>query len=328
MLSVSYERAVENSPDAGASALAEIAGLMREARYPDALRRLLTEASFESALNTPDWVRESCFYYFALFCLRAGRRDLFQELSAVTGPLRSDTEVLEYGEHRRRVGELLPRQRAAVEAGAPSILILSLPKSASAFVSNALADMLGLAPVRLDYDDGAIDDGLLRHFALGGCVTHNHLPATARNLAALRRLWAGRPVFIQLRDPRAAIWSMHHHVNGRRRKACLEEVVAAHYGQFVDWIDGWLSAQELVSGVELVRFEQVAADAEAVFRRILERCGAPSSALDDWKARGGSEAAYNLRSGDPDEWRRALPADLQDRLRQATPRRVLDFFEA
>lgn len=325
MLSVSFDRIAQNPAEA-APILEDIAGLIREEHYPEALRRLLAIAEFANAHMNPDFIREACFYYFAHLCLRTGQRELFDEFSFLTGPVRSDAALLEYAEHRRKVEELLAHQRAAVAAGLPSILIFSLPKSASALLSNSLADSLGLALVRLDYEDGAIDDSLLRHFALGGCVTHNHLAATARNLSALRRLWNG-PVFVQVRDPRAAIWSMYHHVNKRLRKATLEEVVAEHYGSFVAWLDGWFASAGLIDGLEFIRFEEVARDLKGVQRRILSACGAPQSALAAIEAPTDANVSYNFRSGDPDEWRRALAPELQERLRTATPKRVLDFFE-
>lgn len=326
MLSVSFDSAVTADPEGVATALEEIAALIREEHYPEALRRLLARAEFRNAGMNTDFIREACFYYFALFCLRARQRELFDELSFVTGPVRSDAEVLEYGEHRRRADELLSRQRAAANAGYPSFLIFSLPKSASALISNSLADMLGLALVRMDYDDGAIDDNLLRHFALGGCVTHNHLAATPRNLSALRRLWNG-PVFIQVRDPRAAVWSMYHHVNKLLYKASLDEVVTEYYASYAAWIDGWLAAREVIDNLEILRFEEVVGDLEGVLRRLLERHDAPAKAYAALAARGTAEPTYNLRSGDPYEWRCMLSPELQERLRDATPKRVLDFFE-
>ena len=153
-----------------------------------------------------------------------------------------------------------------------------------------------------------------------------HLSATARNLEVLRQLWE-RPIFVQVRDPREAIWSFYHHTNKLLEKASLEEVIARHYAEYVGWIEGWASAATTLSNITFIRYNEIRKDAGAVIRSVLHASGLDPALYDRWRATDGSARTYNLRSGDPGEWQREIDPALRDRLLQQTPPHIIELLQ-
>ena len=211
----------------------------------------------------------------------------------------------------------------------PSILINTVPKSASESIWNRLAEGLGLAQGHISvflYPDCSVVPSRTAFAARGGLISKEHLPASAHNLSILAEHDFRRIVF-HLRDPRQVIVSWAHFVRDDvsmrlmgplwRKVVPPHRVLSADMSTLLDWcIDNFLPLLlEFVEG-----WRRVAADETSGFRvrffsfeRFLDE---PQGYLDDamafleidpasFRAEARAEVVH-LRKGEKDEWRGVL----------------------
>jgi hypothetical protein len=156
------------------------------------------------------WRFAGC-YNLALVLERAERFDearAYMERSELDAA--PDGEPLLYPSMVLTAAELCERQEHSLQkCSSRPIIISSLPRSASGFVSSTLAALFDAPLMRVSLVDCVVERWV-RQVNRGGAVTHNHFPATGGNLEALARAGVER-IFVQVRDPREAIWSLHHH---------------------------------------------------------------------------------------------------------------------
>ncbi len=244
---------------------------------------------------------------------------------------------------RQTAEQFAARRSAAIARGRGSLIINTVPKSASESIWNRLAEGLGLAQCYLSiglYPECTLVPSRVAFAAQGGLIAKEHLPATPHNLELLRRHGLGRMVF-HLRDPRQATLSWAHFVKDDVASRLLApiwrqvvpdaEVLAAGLPAVIDWsidvylprliafIEGWVEAADAAdSGIEVafLRFEDFVADGDGYLRRALEHFGIDPGDF-AWDA-----AAENvhLRRGLTEEWREAFSRAQRERAWAALPK--------
>ena len=244
--------------------------------------------------------------------------------------------------------EFLDRRQAAAAQGLPSILINTVPKSASESIWNKLAQGLGLAQSHLSvglYPDCCLVPARVQSAISGGLIAKEHIPASAHNLQVLGDQGLTKVVF-HVRDPRQATLSWAHFVHDDvsmrlmgpiwRKVVPPAAVLRADLTQLIDWcIDhylpqlvdfmrGWTDLEKAPdSKVEVLflTFETFLTDPHSYFGSVLEFTGIdPALYAEDAVAE-----VVHLRKGQTEEWRgvftkaqqqRAwshIPADLAER---------------
>jgi tetratricopeptide (TPR) repeat protein len=194
-----------------------------------------------------------------------------------------------------------------------SVLCTSLPKSGSTFLFYVLCQTLGLSDKRIgiqshkDHLDFHVVASLLKYFALGGGISHDHIPATAENLQLMLSLWPTK-IWVHVRDPRDAATSAYHQLLGegqgcgelRERRLHKLSIQRAHIAamgyaneeglrefvqtvtldRFTDFIAKWLNAaDQYPDRIFVTRFEDLVMDGKAFFARIERTLGVCGGAL-------------------------------------------------
>jgi len=273
-------------------------------------------------------------YNLALACHWAGRYDdarHFMELSAL--PAGGDFDFLLYHDRLALSQELAARQERAISAGKPAILFTALPKSASAFLSNSIAELLDVPVFRASV--GGVRNGwVVSRWAAqinrGGATTHEHYRALTTNVDAL--VQAGvRRIFVQIRDPRAAWWSFFHHATSRSDVAWRVPPPEVWYADAINWLTSWIDARSRPDGpfrVVFVSYDDMRLRPEDTIGRIFEEVGycVPNTEIARYfdARRQSGRRPENFRVGEPDDWRRGLAPDLAAQFWRDTPVSVRD----
>lgn len=228
------------------------------------------------------------------------------------------------------------RIAAAKARGLPSVLINTVPKSASESIWNRLAEGLGLAQGHISlflYPDCSVVPSRAAVAAQGGIISKEHLPASAHNLTVLAEHGFQRIVF-HLRDPRQVTVSWAHFVRDDvsmrlmgplwRKVVPPHVVLSADLSTLLDWcIDNFLPLLlEFVAGWREVAESEIAPfDIRFLsFERFLDD---PNGYLDEaldflqidpahFSAEAEAEVVH-LRKGEKDEWRDVLSKEQRAR---------------
>lgn len=252
---------------------------------------------------------------------------------AASGPLASRLGIPTFPNaflERSRVDE---GARAAGASGALSrpIVIATLPKSGTEFLTDALSRGLGLGNLGLLFVNGIFPDVALSRMAVPRLLTLrtlcvSHCAPTRYNQIEL----SGRidRMVVHVRDPRQAIVSWCHFLPRVIREA--DPIQAKHFGlpggfaswafddqlawlvehhlrHWIRWVQGWHAASidpEFRTRILFTRQEDLVEDQEAFFGRILEFYELDRAAftLPEQPVAG----KRNYRSGETAEWRRVL----------------------
>ncbi len=241
------------------------------------------------------------------------------------------------------------RRRRGIERGLPSLLINTVPKSASESIWNRLAEGLGLGQCHLSlglFPDCCLIPARLHSAAEGGLVIKEHIQATAHNRKHLAAAGFTKMVF-HVRDPRQAVLSWAHFVHDDvamrlmgpvwRKIVPPAGILRAELPVLIDWsietylpllIDfmlGWTQLpQEEQPEIDVLflTFEQFRTEPERYFAQIL-------SFYDIDPAHFASEAeaeVVHLRKGLTEEWRDVFTAEQKARAWQLIPRDLADAF--
>ncbi len=248
---------------------------------------------------------------------------------------------------RTSVKEFTLRRRVGIERGAPSIVINTVPKSASESIWNKLAEGLRFGQSHLSvglFPDCCLVPLRAQAAAEGALIAKEHLAATDFNLKVLADHGLGR-VVCHLRDPRQATLSWAHFVRDDVSMRLLApiwrkivppvSVPKDDLGALIDWcIENYLPllvdfarrwrdvGDSARQGLEVLflSFEEFRTEPERYFERVLEFYGIDGEAF----AAEAEAEVVHLRKGRLDEWRDAftpaqkarawelLPADLAD----------------
>ena len=218
------------------------------------------------------------------------------------------------------------RRQAAIAAGRQTILITTVPKSASESIWNRLAEGLSLGQCHLSlglFPDCCLLPSRVHFAARGGLIAKEHIAATAHNRKTLVEFGLDRLV-VHLRDPRQALLSWVHFVRDDAsqrllapmwRKIVPPSVVFSrsleaqlywgidHYLPYlVDFVRDWTAADDDPDSglrVHFASFERFRLDPQGYLDGVLDFYDIDRAAF-----RQDSEAeVVHLRKGLIDEWR-------------------------
>lgn len=300
----------------------------------DLFARIQVRHTIVDVVNDESALRQQALYYLMTLYISLGWEERADAIAEVIGPIAVDYPMLIHEQHFHLTGIEARRQADAIGRGIPSIFIVSLPKSASATVTNGLRELLRLASVSLKWSE-RMRRHLVANFMRGGCITHGHYIPDEANLSIIRNS-ALHTLFLQIRDPRQAAWSMHHHLrrtqaSGESSDVGMEAEVLRHFERWCDWLKAWSAfARDPESDCEvhLIQYDDVRTDLGAVLMQVAAAIGVPElKAVERRWYEIKSRVAYrNFRSGDPNEWRSALSAATREAMYDRTPQEVRRLF--
>jgi hypothetical protein len=249
-----------------------------------------------------------------------------------SGTLPSDGGDLVFSEHQRASLELRRLQDLAKQRGIPSFLIASMPRSASASLTQTLAAKLDAPLMRVSC--GQIPSYYLvprwlNCFSPGGAVLHDHFGAVPFNLKTLRD-GGYRKVFIRVRDPRPAAASMANLLNRRYGTPghidYESQVIWLCEQYFIPWIADWLTAAgDAGTGLQIHWLAQPSRAIAAMARDVLTVLAPEYPALERYLGADVAEVRANYATADEEAWRKDISKSAQERLWQAVPPNVKDF---
>ena len=228
------------------------------------------------------------------------------------------------------------RRQAAIAAGRQTILITTVPKSASESIWNKLAEGLSLGQCHLSlglFPDCCLLPSRVHFAAQGGLIVKEHIGATAHNRSTLVEFGLDR-VVVHLRDPRQAMLSWVHFVRddisrrllaplwrkivppsevfARSLEAQLDWGIDRYLPYLIDFVQDWTEAEDdPESGlrVHFASFERFRLDPEGYMDGVLDFYDVDKAAF-----RQDSEAeVVHLRKGLIDEWREVLTPAQKER---------------
>lgn len=259
---------------------------------------------------------------------------LMQDLDIPLNPIRASAE------------EFAARRATSTARGLPTILLTTLPKSASESIWNKLAEGLGLAQCHLSlglFPECTLVPARVRAAAAGGgaggIIVKEHIGPTPHNLETLARNGLTR-IIVHHRDPRQATLSWAHFarddINQRlmaplwRKTVPPAEILARDLDAILDWclahympllinfLRDWRAvaadSKQPIS-VLFSSFEQFRTDPDAYFDRVLSFYDIGKGIYTD----AAKAEVVHLRKGRVDEWRNVFTAAQQRRAWEQIP---------
>jgi hypothetical protein len=229
-----------------------------------------------------------------------------------------------FADHQRDSVALRRQQQAAAARGIPSIVLASLPRSASASLTQTIARFFDMPSMRVSsgrFPDFHIVPRWLNAFTPGGAILHDHFGAVPFNLQALRD-GNVREVFVRVRDPRPAACSHVRLSDGkhatRGRSEFEERAISLYANTFIPWLTRWIAvATDAQAGVEVRWLLQAQAEIGAAARAIAAHLAPRHPALERYSEM--PEITANFVSGDDQAWRKAISQEGQNRMWAVTP---------
>ncbi len=239
-----------------------------------------------------------------------------RELELALNPIRSDTAAF------------CARWRSARARGLPTLLLVTMPKSASETIWNRVAAGLDLPQTHLSlglFPHCCLLASRMRQARQGGLTSKEHILPTAHNLALLWEHGIDRLV-VHLRDPRQAVLSWAHFVQedvAQRRmgaiwrstvppravldrgfEAVLDWCIDTVLPRFVDFARAWGECAGQGGNLPRIRiltYERFLADPGDYMEVLLGHFDIPAETFDAQAA--AAAASVHLRQGRVDEWR-------------------------
>jgi hypothetical protein len=229
-------------------------------------------------------------------------------------------------------------------AALPSIIVASLPKSGTKYISSTIKQTLDCRLKRSLYKGRFPRNTVLPHmaaeFAKGGLVLACHLSCSGDNMRVLAEHGLKKLV-LHVRDPRACAYSWFHYYRQKptilaRAKPSPEAFLALsdeqqiehHIGAFfancVAWLSAWSDFLDANPDTQILvtSHDRLATDPQGFFEEILQFYGiAADRVLQPMK-----DAGVNFRSGDRSEWRRSIAPAQIERMTAMMPQRLFDRF--
>ena len=240
-----------------------------------------------------------------------------------------------FADHVRESLALHESMMAARTRGMPSVLIASMPRSASASLTLSLAATMDAPIVRLsagEFPNAYLMLPWLTSFMPGGAVTHDHFGASPFNLSTLEEAGV-REVFVLVRDPRAAAASAVG-LDAASYGAVLPtartefSIVDGTIRTFIPWLIEWLAASRLSSPkVRWLKSHEVRLDMAQSALNILESYRHFYPAVEPLLRVPGKEVRANFVVGDDSAWRLRVSPAGRERLWDAMPSEIIELLE-
>ncbi len=205
----------------------------------------------------------------------------------------------------------------------PSVVVVSMPKSGTIYTTQLLSKGLGYAVYPLLTAIPSVES--FKMFEGGGVLAAQHLHGCLPVLERLKKYV--KKWIVQIRDPRAVVLSMVHHIDyyvqtdqlyniedwftirdelDKYLTCSLSEkvdwAIKSVLPNVVDWLERWLSAIDPQKyDILLTTFDELADDEEAFVRKVLHFYGMPA---DHFSASSLARdmATTHFRAGKKDEW--------------------------
>jgi hypothetical protein len=213
-------------------------------------------------------------------------------------------------------------QDDAICRGAPSVILASMPRAASAALTQTLAQNTGAPIVRAsigEFPNSWLMPSWLRRVARGGAILHDHFGASEFNLVQLREQGINT-VFVLMRDPRAAAVSAAKMQYGEQPK---DGDIEAAYLKYISWLRSWIdaewSAQIEIRWIKSQDVTREPASLKAVLTTIL---GANSNFAD--QISNVPLAIANFTGQPLDGWREAVSPQLRSKMWNLLSREIVD----
>ncbi len=235
------------------------------------------------------------------------------------------------------------KQMEAIGYARPGALVVSLPKSASAFMSQAISDIFEVPIIRSSLGEGMRSFVVARwasQIAEGGAVTHEHFQALPVNIDALSRSGINK-IWILVRDPRDAAYSLRkmdgaYDLGSVMPSQLADDSEGSKNQQFIvdcryftQWISDWIDASlqtDLSFEISFITYDELTTDLPLVIAKMFsghlnaELSGRVKSFLSQWDA--DSEVRRNFRSGKGREWCSQHSAETIEEVNAAIPESV------
>jgi hypothetical protein len=275
--------------------------------------RLLSQARVTIAQRNDDAYFQ-CFAAYYLASLFAEREEfnkakLYADLIDFDAPP-SGSNLLPYD---LRVSTRLAMYHRMLQPHRRGVVLVSMPKSASAFLTQSIEEILQLPTLRAGIGEGirtVVVTRWVKQIAERGGVTHEHFRAHPVNVQALRDAGV-ETVWLQVRDPRDAAFSLLRMADAERAKGRSypndlgeTENFVQYCGLLSGWLDEWLS----VDGIRVrpVGYGDVTAGLPVVLREMFGELTAEQAAhADNLSVRKGP----NFRHGASRQWQATYDKD-------------------
>jgi hypothetical protein len=227
-----------------------------------------------------------------------------------------------------------------INAGLPSILLISQGKSASITVANIFNAGFDLQSIAYSLLTLELIPSWLEDYARGGACYVTHLDPSAERVARLKH--AGfQKLILHLRDPRQAFLSAIHHldaypdqlvyyrglVNGADSMDKKALQMAPYYLQSVKWIQSWISLEDDIE-IMYSTHEQLVADPDKFVERYLDFYGVDRELFSYRDAMNQrKDLDFHLRVGRTNEWREVFSPEVADRLSAHLPEALKQRFD-
>jgi hypothetical protein len=202
-------------------------------------------------------------------------------------------------------------QDEAIKRGAPAITLASMPRAASAALTQTLARITGAPIFRVsigEFPNYWLMPAWLKRLTPGGAILQDHFGASKFNLLELHSHGI-KSVFVLVRDPRAAAMSYAKwECSGQPTEGIIEEV----YLKYVSWLRDWLEAER--SGkitVRWIRSRDVTHDSTSL-KSVLTTMLGPSRFAD--RISNASLAVANVTGERSEAWRESVSPQLRDKM--------------
>ncbi len=244
-------------------------------------------------------------------------------------------------------------QNEAIRRGVPPICLISLPKSGSVYLQNAVSHAVTAPHLQLSlarFPNDYLISEALRLFVKGGVVSQTHLDARTENLDALHD--AGiRRLHVHVRDPRQATisWAifMAREIQGglaHRRYLTdpfepvdidtesepwrMEWYAGNHYPACIRWILQWVRTAENDPRfiVNFTDHAELQSDRVGTLRSILVPYGCTSDSITEHTIPPPEPGKRHFRQGSNSEWRDLLPPHVQDWMNDMLPQQLKQRF--
>jgi hypothetical protein len=226
-----------------------------------------------------------------------------------------------FSDHLRDAIELSKRRLAAQARGMPSFFIASMPRAASATLTQTIATMLDLPLFRISLNSWLNRDWL-NAVSPGGAMLHDHFGASEFNLEVLRS-GGVRELFVLIRDPRAAAASIYQHVWRERLSPAQDhvdresEIMKFFQNYYVPWLQDWIDLAGNPTAVIRLRWidsRDVRNNMIKVWRQFVDALAALYPAILAYESKDLPNVTANFVKGDDESWRSLVGVDKQAKM--------------
>lgn len=239
---------------------------------------------------------------------------------------------LVYDGSPEQVQRVLELRTANIARGLPSIVLVTLPKSASVSVARIFNSGFNLPSFSYSLITLEVINSWARDYARGGACYTTHLEPYPHNVARLKRAGIGK-IIVHVRDPRQHLLSLMHHMvrypddlpafarHDLDREPMARQInrVLPFYVDAIRWIQGWIDAEAEIE-MMFSTFESFVVEREAFIERYIEFYGGPRDCFSYENAVAEHVGTdYHFRSGQIDEWQTVFPAEQAKRLSNWLP---------